>query len=386
MSQHGAPPGWPRGARDSLSSADCPVDPLARDACEAGGARGIGRGTGGCLAPRRRADGAASARDPVAAGRGTARDRRRAGRSTTSDRGPAADHRATTDQRATTGHRPAAGCCAPAGCAAPDRRSAAGRPFAQCRGAARRAAASCRAAADGGSNGARVAAAGIRLGGPRRREALFGHRRDCLRVRGGAVPAVLRGTWLAPAPGPRPDWRRHRHRAAARVRAESGAPVSGHRQRARRRGRGHPLCHLLRGPRALEPDPRRRRIRSARDRDGGGRAAVGAPRIAVHRRAGVARRVRHSRAALVGREPADRAVRVSDAAQHRARMGRVPTDVAAAHGAHARVHDHLSMDVGVQVPRGEPAAARDGDLPRIPRRDLRGAGPGAAAAARRRQR
>ena len=44
-------------------------------------------------------------------------------------------------------------------------------------------------------------------------------------------------------------------RAARAVRAEGGAPVSGDRQRARRRGDRDPVRDVLRGARAVEPDP-----------------------------------------------------------------------------------------------------------------------------------
>ena len=75
---------------------------------------------------------------------------------------------------------------------------------------------------------------------------------------------VLDRARLAAAAGPRRHRRARRHRAARRVRAEGGARVSGDRERDRRGGDRDPVRDLLRGARAVEPDPGAGDVRPAR--------------------------------------------------------------------------------------------------------------------------
>ena len=153
----------------------------------------------------------------------------------------------------------------------------------------------------------------VRLGGPRRRQAVPGGRRHRDRDRGHLLPEALGAAGLAAAAGARADWHRRRHRAARRLRAQGRATVPHARQRARCRGHRDPLCHLFRRARAVESDPCAGGLRAARRGDGYRRAALAAPGIALHRRARVARRLRDAGAAVDGREPACSSVRLPGA-------------------------------------------------------------------------
>ena len=110
----------------------------------------------------------------------------------------------------------------------------------------------------------RAADAGVRLGEPRRRQAVLGDRRHRARVRRRVLPALLDRARLAAAAGPRGHRHPRRDCAARRLRAEGGAPLPGDRERDGRRGDRDPLRDVLRRARALEPDSRARHVRAAR--------------------------------------------------------------------------------------------------------------------------
>ena len=213
----------------------------------------------------------------------------------------------------------------------------------------------------------------VRLGKPGRREALLRDRRDRARARRGLLPQVFDGPRLARAAGPRRHRHHRRDRAARDVRADGGAPLSGDRQRARRRGDCDPLRDLLRGPRPVAPDPGRRRVRAAGPRHRRGCAAVDPARLALHRGARSARRLFDSGAAVHRREPADPALRLPASAERRPGVGRVEEEVAGTHGPDAGADGDLPVGLGHQVPLVQPAAAGDGHLPDLRDRFVRGA-------------
>ena len=211
------------------------------------------------------------------------------------------------------------------------------------------AAAPFRSAASGASRRA------ARLGTGHRRENVLGRRRHRAGAGRGVLPAVFDRSRLARAAGPRRDRHPHRHRAARRLRPEGGAALSGHRQRARRGGDRDPVLDLLRRARAVAPDSVERRVRAARARDRDRGAAVDSPRLAVHRRARPARRFCHAGAAVDRREPADPALRVSVAAEHRPRVGGEPQALAGAHDSDAGADDALSVGLGDPLSHRQPA-------------------------------
>ena len=214
-------------------------------------------------------------------------------------------------------------------------------------------------------------AAGDRLGVARRRQAVLGHRRNRARDRGGLLSPVFDRPRMAAAAGPRHHRHRRRRGTARPVRAESGPPLSGDGQRARRGRDCDPVLDVLRRARALGPDSRPRGVRAPRAGHGARGGLVDPQGVAVHRRSRPARRLRHAGAPLDGREPADPALRVPDASQHRPRVGRVPSDVAGADVADARVDRRLPVGMGPQIPAGVRPHARDGNLPGVPGRVVR---------------
>ena len=110
---------------------------------------------------------------------------------------------------------------------------------------------------------------------------------------------VLGRARLAAAAGPRGHRHRRRARAAGRLRAEGGAPLSGHRECARRRGDRDPLLDLLRRARALGPDSRAPSPScSSAVVTALAVAALHPARVALHRRPRPARRLRDAGAAL----------------------------------------------------------------------------------------
>ena len=165
------------------------------------------------------------------------------------------------------------------------------------------------------------------------------------------------------------DPRRHRRDrgdgAARRLRAQSRTQVRRDRQRARRRGHRDPLRDVLCGPRALGSHSSQRDIRPAHPGHGARRDAVDPSRLALHRRPGPARRVRDTGAALHRREPAHPALHLPAAPERRAGVGRVQEGMAAPHHPDADPDRDLSVGLGGQIPRHQPAVAGDGDLPRL---------------------
>ena len=95
-------------------------------------------------------------------------------------------------------------------------------------------------------------------------------------------------------------------------------------------------------------------------------AALDQARVALHRGAGPARRLRHAGTPLDRREPSDPALRLPAAAECRARAGGSREAMAGADGPDARPDDHLSVGLGRQVPERQQRAAGDGRLPAVP--------------------
>ena len=114
----------------------------------------------------------------------------------------------------------------------------------------------------------------VRLGTARRRAVVLGDRRHRAGVRGGVLPALLDRSGLAAAAGARDHRHRRRDHAAGRVRSQGRAQVSGHRECDGCRRDRDPVLDVLRRAFTVEPDLRRRRVRTARARDAGRGAAV----------------------------------------------------------------------------------------------------------------
>ena len=211
------------------------------------------------------------------------------------------------------------------------------------------------------------------LGTPRRREALLGDCRHRARVRRGAVPAVLDRPGLAPAARPRGHRRADGRGPARGLRAQGRTPVSRDGQCPRRRRDRDPVLHVLRSSRPLGPDPCDGHVRPARAGHGDGGPALGAPPVALHRDARAGGRVRDAGLAVNGREPACSPFHVPAAAQHRPRLGGLSPKLAGAERPHARADHAVSVGLGADVPRGELAATRAGDLHRVPAGERGGA-------------
>ena len=218
---------------------------------------------------------------------------------------------------------------------------------------------------------ASAAAAAVRLGEPGGGQAVLVDRRHPVRPDGDHVPALFGRARLAAAADPAGDRLRDGGHPPRLLRAAAGAPLCDHRQRARRGGDRRPVLDLLRGAHPLAPPRRGAHLRAPGDGHRRGGGALDPPRLAVHRPAGAARRLRHAGAAVERAGPSGRPLRLPAAAQRRPRLGGAAQGVAGALGPLARLHHPLPVGMGVQVPRRREAAAGARHLPRLPPPRLR---------------
>ena len=206
----------------------------------------------------------------------------------------------------------------------------------------------------------------VQLGERRRRQALLGYRGRGIAPRRGVLPALLARPRLPAAARPRGHWRHRRRGAAGCVRDEGRESLSRDGQRARRVGRRDSVLDVLRRACALAPDPGSDHVRAPHRGHGSRRAALRPARVAVHRRAGTARRICRARAPLDGTEQSDRALRLSAALERGLVVGRLHATLAGDHRADAGLHHALPVGLGAEVPHGREPAARSRDLSDLP--------------------
>ena len=208
-------------------------------------------------------------------------------------------------------------------------------------------------------------AEGLRLGTARRREAVLGRGRRRARAGGHLLLQVLPRSRVAGACGSRRHRHCCRHGAAGRLRAPRRAPLSRHRERARRGRNRHPVFHVFRGALVVEPHSFHADLRAPRPRHRARGPAVDPPRFHLHCSARARRGLRDAGPSVNRREPADSAVRLPAAAERRPGVGRRPQEMAGADDPDARPHDVVPVGLGRDVPVLQRPDARDGDFPRV---------------------